>query len=226
MPEVIEKEVARQLKLNKKEDAHVRKVESDGSTTFLRPMPGAARMYPETDVIPLKVDISEIKEGLPELIEEKAKRYEELGLGKDHAKDLAKSDKTDIFEKFVKEFTKVKPAFIYSTLLSLTKEIQRKNNVDTEKITEKQFSDIFKALNDEKISKNALPEILTDAASGKLDLGKYKTESTEDVEKDIEKIVKEKPGLNASQYMGLVMAKYRGKIDGSKAMEILKKFVK
>jgi Glu-tRNA(Gln) amidotransferase subunit E-like FAD-binding protein len=226
MPEIIEKEIQRQIKLKNKEEAHVRKVEEDGSTSFMRPMPGAARMYPETDVIPLKVDLSKIKEDIPELIEEKARRYEELGLGKDHAKDLAKSDKTLIFEKFVKEFKNIKPAFIYSTLLSLTKEIKRKNNVDTDKITEKQFEDIFKALNDEKISKNALPDILADAASGKLDLTKYKVESSEDIEKEITKIVKEKPGLNVSQYMGLVMAKFRGKIDGSKAMDILKKHVK
>jgi len=226
MPKIIEKEVERQTKLKEKEEAHVRKVESDGSTTFLRPMPGAARMYPETDVIPLKVDLSKIKEGAIELIDEKAKRYEQLGLSKDHAKDLAKSDKTELFEKITKEFSNIKPAFVYSTLLSLTKEVKRKSNVDTEKITESQFIEIFLALNEEKISKNALPDILTDAALGKLDIKKYKTESSEDVEKEIEKIVKEKPGLNIGAYMGLVMAKFKGKIDGSKAMEILKKYVK
>jgi len=226
MSKIIEKEVERQTKLKEKEAAHVRRVEQDGSTSFLRPMPGAARMYPETDVIPLKIDLSKIEQGVPELIDEKAKRYEQLGLSKDHAKDLAKSDKTDLFEKIAKEFSNIKPAFIYSTLLSLTKEIKRKNNVDTDKITDSQFIEIFKALNEEKISKNAVPEILADAALGKLDFKRYKTESSEDVEKEIEKIIKEKPGLNISAYMGLVMAKFRGKIDGSKAMEILKKHVK
>ena len=58
-------------------------------------------MYPETDVMPLKVDISKIK--LSELIEEKTKRFEKLGLGKDLAILLTKSDKVDMFEKFVKE---------------------------------------------------------------------------------------------------------------------------
>jgi Glu-tRNA(Gln) amidotransferase subunit E-like FAD-binding protein len=226
MPKIIEKEIERQLKLSKKEESHVRSFKEDGTTDYMRPMPGAARMYPETDVVPLKVDLSKTKQGVPELIEEKAKRYEQLGLGKDHAKDLAKSDKTEMFEKFVKEFSKIKPAFIYSTLIALATEVKRKYKVDTDKITEKQFAEIFKALNDEKISKNALPDILADAAQNKLDLSKHKIESTENIEDEIKDIIKQKPGLSISAYMGLVMAKYRGKIDGSKAMEVLKKHVK
>ena len=44
-------------------------------------------------------------------------------------------------------------------------------------------------------------------------------------EKEIEKIVKEKPGLNQGAYMGLVMGKFKGKIDGKKAIEILRKYI-
>ena len=44
-----------------------------------------------------------------------------------------------------------------------------------------------------------------------------------ELEKYTKQIIEEKPGLNASAYMGLVMAKYRGKVDGKKVMEILKK---
>ena len=63
----------------------------------MRPMPGAARMYPETDVIPLKVDITKIK--LPELIEDKIKKYIKQGINPDLAKLIAKSGKTELFEK-------------------------------------------------------------------------------------------------------------------------------
>jgi Glu-tRNA(Gln) amidotransferase subunit E-like FAD-binding protein len=40
------------------------------------------------------------------------------------------------------------------------------------------------------------------------------------------KLIKEKPGLNANAYMGLVMKEFRGKIDGKIVMEIIGKFMK
>ena len=39
-------------------------------------------------------------------------------------------------------------------------------------------------------------------------------------------IIKEKPGLSIGAYMGLVMAKFKGKVDGKSTMDILKKLVK
>ena len=33
-----------------------RKMLEGGSTAYMRPLPGAARMYPETDVVPVLVD--------------------------------------------------------------------------------------------------------------------------------------------------------------------------
>ena len=59
----------------------------------------------------------------------------------------------------------------------------------------------------------------------KIDLSQFKAISDEQLENEIKKIIKEKPNLNLSAYMGLVMAKYRGKVYGKKVMEILKKFI-
>ena len=39
------------------------------------------------------------------------------------------------------------------------------------------------------------------------------------------KIIKEKPGLNPNAYMGLVMKKFKGKVDGKKAMEVINKIL-
>ena len=47
--------------------------------------------------------------------------------------------------------------------------------------------------------------------------------SDDEVEGEIAKIVKDKPGLRPNAYMGLVMARFKGKIDAKKAMEILQK---
>lgn len=227
IPSVIEKEVERQIKLGKKVPPEVRKVEPDGTTSYLRPMPGAARMYPETDVMPLKVSVEKIKKELPELIHEKAKRFEKLGLSPFLASNLAKSDKVYMFERFVKEFPKIKPSFIAETLVSTTKEIKRKYKVAIDKITETQFEEMFKALNKEIISKDVIANILIDYAKGTFkSFDAYALVPEKELEEEIKKIVKQKPGLSIGAYMGIIMAKYKGKVDGKKVMEILKKLVK
>ena len=181
-------------------------------------------MYPETDVVPLKVDVSKIK--VSELIESKTKRFEKMGLGKDLAVLISKSEKVDMFEDFVKKFKNVKPAFIAETLVPTLKEINRKFGLDTDKLTEKEFEEIFSALNKGKIPKNVVMDVLIDYASEKFEsMNKYASASDEEIEKEIKKIVKTKPGLSIGAYMGMVMSKYKGKVDGKKVMEILKKII-
>ncbi len=225
MSRVIEEEIQRQKRLGKKEDAHVRKVEPDNKTSYLRPMPGSARLYPETDVVPLKVDIKKIKTS--ELIEDKIKRYEKLGLTHDLAVLTAKSDKAEIFEKFVKEFKNIKPSFIASTLTSALKEIKRKYETDVSSLTEKEFQEIFNALEKGKISKDLVTDILIDYAKDKfVSFDKYAVADTKELEEEIKKIVDSKPDLSTGAYMGMIMKKFQGKVDGKTAMEILKKIAK
>ncbi len=53
-----------------------------------------------------------------------------------------------------------------------------------------------------------------------------KTEKVEmNFEEEILKIIKEKPGLNVNAYMGLVMAKFKGKINGKEAMNIINNII-
>lgn len=60
----------------------------DGTTRYLRPLPGAARMYPETDVIPVDLDPSDVE--TPELLTEKVDRYQdEFGLDAGLAEQVA-----------------------------------------------------------------------------------------------------------------------------------------
>ena len=71
IPKVIEYEINRQLNAinqNKKLNEEVRKAEPDFTTSFLRPMPGADRLYPETDVVHVKVEknyVENLKKQLP-----------------------------------------------------------------------------------------------------------------------------------------------------------------
>ncbi len=53
-----------------------RKMLESGSTAYMRPLPGAARMYPETDVLPVLIDDARWEAvTVPELLTAKAERF-------------------------------------------------------------------------------------------------------------------------------------------------------
>jgi len=123
----------------------VRRANPDGTSTFLRPMPGAARMYPETDVLPVRLTkklIDSIE--LPELIDVKTKRYVKLGLSQDLAELTAKSG-SQLFDDFVKSFKGLKPAYIAEVLMTSERNIRRQFNVEISPADE-DYCELFTAL--------------------------------------------------------------------------------
>ena len=63
-------------------------------------------------------------------------------------------------------------------------------------------------------------------AKGKPVKEALKKEKVSNAEEQILAIIKEKPGLSANAYMGLVMQKFKGKISGKEAMEIIERLLK
>lgn len=226
IPNIVENEVKRQLDLiekGEKIEKTVRKAEQDGSTKFLRPMPGSARLYPETDVIPIKVEDVEVEE--VELIEEKAKRYSNLGLGKDLAVKLAKDEKASWFDDLAARYKSIKPAFIAETLISGLREISRKYDKDISKLSKEDLSEIFAMLEDGKISKNFVLDVIIDYIEDSFDIAKYKGVDDSVLEEEIKKIVDSNPNAGQGALMGMIMAKFQGKADGKKVNDILRKFL-
>ncbi len=230
MHKAIEYEITRQLdsiKHGKKIGREVRKAEPDFTTSFLRPLPGAARLYPETDVLPVKIEkayIEKLKKELPKLLSEKIDDFmKNYSLPKEIAKEAIEYAE---FESFIKKFSKVEPLTIANTLIGIPKEIKSRLNLDPSGLKGEDFEEVLGYLNRGKITKEAIIELLAKKIKNeKIDLREFETVSEKELEIEIEKIVNEKPGLNAGAYMGLAMAKYRGKVEGKKVMEILKKFV-
>lgn len=223
MPAVIQKEIERRLKIiesGKQPEHEVRKAEKDCSTTFLRPMPGADRMYPETDVPTIKYDVSHIK--LPELISDKAGKISKLGLAKELSDDLAKTGKADLLIEFVERYPNVKAAFMAETMLSVPKIMRRKYNIEVNP-NDQDYQTLFEAMNSGKVSKDSLEDIFKENKPIKEILHKYQLMSDADVEKEIKKIVSENKGLPFNALIGKVMAVLRGKADSKKIIEILNK---
>jgi len=231
IPKVIDYEINRQSRLikeGKQIKEEVRKAEPDFTTSFLRPMPGAARMYPETDVATVKITkerIEKIKEQLPELLTDKIHNFEKkYKIKEELAKELIHNND---FEVFVKKFRNIEPLIIANILINTPKEIKKRFNLDIEKIKIEDFEEVLGYLNEEKINKETVIDLLVKKIKNeKIDLGKYESVSEKDLESEIKEIIKQKPGLNIGAYMGIVMGKHRGKVEGKKVMEILRKIVK
>jgi len=203
-----------ELNLKKEVEAHVRKAEADGTTSYLRPMPGKARMYPETDLPLLKIDkslIEKINKNLPKIIEpeEISKKY---SLSKDLAKALIDSGNLKILEKLKME--NVKPAFIAENLIKYD-------------INEEDFIKVFEKLDKGEISKNHVVEIFEKLSKGeKLDLDEYKTFDDKEIEKIIKKLIEENKDIPFNALMGMIMKELKGKADGKTVMDTLKKLIK
>jgi len=213
----------------------------DGTTRYMRPQPGAARMYPETDIPPVVIPrelIEKLKKNLPEPPNVKYEKYVKLyGLSSELAKEILKSYWLDLFEKLVEKFRNKVPATLIASTLVNTLKYLKSEGVPVENITDEVFEEVFKAYAEKTIAKEAIPEILTWIAKNPdktvreaiKALGIVRI-SVADVEKIVENIMKsnieniKSRGKKAFKYvMGLVMRELRGKVEGRIVAEIVER---
>ncbi|MCS7134508.1 MAG: Glu-tRNA(Gln) amidotransferase subunit GatE, partial [Candidatus Pacearchaeota archaeon] len=229
--QTIKKEIERQLNLlaqGKEIQAEVRKAEQDGSTTFLRPLPGAARMYPETDLPLIKITkklLSEIKKTLTRPIHE-IKAELEKNIHSELVKALLKENKLEEYKVLIKIYNSQS---LVAKMLSLwPKEISKSEKIPIEKVRERLNIDtleiILEKLKEGKIEEAQVKEIMREIAKGKNVEEALKKEKVEInlLEKEIKQLVKEKPGLSVNAYMGVLMQKYKGKVNARKLCELVK----
>lgn len=135
----------------------------DGTTKFMRPRPGASRMYPETDIQPIIINEEILKECdkyLPEPIDRKFDRFiKEYGLSKELANEIINDIRLSLFEDLVKKYKNIEPKLIANILVNNLRYLRREGyNVD--EIPDEIFYQIFELLNENKISKDSINEIL------------------------------------------------------------------
>jgi glutamyl-tRNA(Gln) amidotransferase subunit E len=233
MIKTIDNEIIRQQGLikSKKNESEVRNCLSDGTTEFLRPMPGEARMYPETDLPLLKISrdfINDAKKDLPRLRSEIEEEFKKKGLGGEMIKLLFKHNKLEEFKNLIYFYGNLN--FVAKMILLFPKEISKKlnkENEDVENVLEDYYGDILKLIDDKKISESDVKDILSNIAQGKNFDEAIKIEKKEvhEIEERVMKIIKEKPGLSDKAYMGIIMNEFKGAIDGKSAMGIIKKYI-
>ena len=216
-----------------------RMAKPDGTTRYMRPRPGAARMYPETDVPPIQITesyLNKLRKCLPEVPEEKIERLIiQYNLNMKLAKQVLDSEYANLFEAIAQE-TKVYPTTIAVTLTETLKALKREG-VEIEKIDDEQISELFHLINSEKVTKEAITEILNwlsehegeTARDAVKSLGLTKI-SQKELRNLVETLIEENKslvqdrGINAfGPLMGMIMKKVRGKVKAKLVSEILKR---
>ncbi len=203
-----------------------RMANQDLTTSYLRPLPGRARMYPETDVKPIRVTGEMLSIRIPETLEERKERFVKMGLSQDLAGQMVKSRFLPLFEELAE--MKINHARAADILLNVIKDLKRRG-ANTEKIKNSELKNMFKEM--DEIPKELIPDVLESMSSGKSlkkSLGSVKSLSVQELDKIIEKVLDKelikKEGLKSfNKLMGPVMAEARGKIDGNLVAERLKK---
>ncbi len=138
--------------------AETRAATPDGKTVFLRPRPGVARMYPETDILPISITDSilvPLKDKVPTLwdvaVDSLAKKY---NLNKKLASQVLDSRYFDMFKEIANE-TKIQPTFIAAKLTEDLTSLQRQG-LDVSVLTEKDIKDVFRALDKGSLQKESV----------------------------------------------------------------------
>ena len=217
MTKTIDLEIERQQS-SKAPKAEVRNALPDGKTEFLRPMPGRARMYPETDLPLLRISrdlVNKIKKQLPKLKTEIQDELKRKGLSTELISLVTSSP--DALDEFHTLSKLNKDANLIAKMTTLWQKPLKK------KLTEAELEKILESLNKKEIEKSDIQQVMTSISKDIpfQEAVKIEKVSHDEIEEEIRKIIKEKPGLRPNAYMGLIMARFKGKLDAKKAMEII-----
>jgi glutamyl-tRNA(Gln) amidotransferase subunit E len=205
----------------------------DGTTFYMRPLPGGARMYPETDVPPVKITREmweEVLRDLPPLPEEMAAHLvERYGISEQQAWQLIRDGTEDVFEDIASHTAY--PGVVARVLLNLLPEMER-DGLDVGRVTPEVLMEVFSRLDKGEFAKEGVEEILRAVASGKSPeeaisalRGGGEEELRDFIRRALEErrdFVVERGERAFSAIMGVVMKEFRGRVDGKVISEMVR----
>lgn len=220
--------------------ADTRMATQSGQTRFLRPRPGSARMYPETDILPATITDEFLQHAgilVPvswdEAVSGIQKKY---GLNAQLAEQVFDSAHLPLFER-VCEHKNSSPNFVASSLLSTITGLERRG-LDRSMLSDDIICDIFSMLHDGSISKESVEMMFSRVMSGELPSEVLKSASSEAVSEEeldavLQRIVDDNITLIQNQgerasgpLMGIAMKGLRGRTSGQKVSSILQEKIR
>lgn len=136
----------------------------DGTTRYMRPRPGAARMYPETDIPPISITeelVEKARRYIPEHPDMKLRKLiESHGLSKSLAYALLDDLRLDYYEYLAEKYGKVVSYSIIASLFVNVIPSLRREGVPVDDLDENILEDVVRAVAENSIAKEAIPEVL------------------------------------------------------------------
>jgi len=236
LDKIIEHEVKRQERLiaeGKKVQEETRKANDDGTTDYMRVLPGSDRMYPETDIPSIVIEserLAKIETMLPEKPGAVFKRLKEkYHLSEQLADKLVISENRELFQE-ISDSIKIEPTIVAITLEETLTNLRRKGV----QVPKTHLIAIFTALEEKKMPREAIPTVLEEWAkepnetlAAILKRAKLEAVSEKDIEKEVKELVKQNKGLDKQRafnlIMGRIMERHRGKIGGDIIAKIVRK---
>ena len=202
--------------------SETRQALSDGTNGFERILPGADRMYPDTDLPPHEITeerIQALRSSLPAQFWMREEKYKKLKVPADVLSELSISKFAAMFEDAVEK--NIDPVFASVVLIHYPKRL-KKEGVDISKINDDTFKQLFNFLAKGKIIKEAVYPLLIISSSRQLTEKELPQICTpEEIKRTISESISKFNSLNISVtekkknvLMGIVMKRLRGRVEG------------
>ena len=208
----------------------------DGTHGFERILPGADRMYPDTDLPPLAITedrIQRIRSIMAERPWDREDRYRGMGIAPEVAARLSVSDDRDLFDRAAKE-TGHPPGFLAAFFVNQVRMLRRKGRLAAA-CDDGIVATLKAAAAREVPAENLVALVEKTCGANAIDpdaaIASLKLESPKKVEKDIASFLKtaELPRIAKDKLkrhvMGLVMGRFRGAIPGKRISDIVDAFI-
>ena len=231
--------IINRIKLSKNgPPAETRAATPNGDTIFLRPRPGASRMYPETDIPTVKVtddELIKVRSNIPKSWEDSIKELEEkYRINNQLAEQIFDSEYFEIFEQICSQ-KQNSPNFVVSILCSTITNLER-SGLNSSLLSNEHIKKTFELLEQEKINKESIQIIFEQIMSKKandvlqaLENASIIQLTEEELDKILDNIIqsntdkiKQEQMRALSGLMGLTMKEVRGKASGKMINQKLK----
>jgi glutamyl-tRNA(Gln) amidotransferase subunit E len=212
----------------------------DGTTRYARPRPGAARMYPETDIPPIAItrEILEMAEKyVPEHPDVKYKKLvEKHGLSKTLAETIINDLRLDFYEYLADKYGDKVPCSVIASIFVNTIPMLRREGIPIDSVDEEVIEQVIKAIAEGVVAKEAIPDVLAFIAKNpgitvfkaieSLGLKKPELGELDKLIEDVIKSNKEKLLSRRDKAFNIVMSEVmktvRGRVDGRLVAERVK----
>lgn len=133
----------------------------DGTNGFERVLPGAERMYPDTDLPPMVIEASRldgIRCKLPERVWDRLARYEHMRLPADVVEPLGISRRANLFDRIVDELD-VDPVFVGVIVVQRFKALRR-SGLEPDLMTDEEIYEVFRAHAEKALAREGVLEVI------------------------------------------------------------------